>query len=123
MRRKAQAPLFSGEEPPAELLRYPVRAVGGYAGFEDWLRARQEWRRTHGLPLPGLFARDRHALDSITRLDPDVVRGERAASTAAPEWAQRAQAKRSSSGRGIGRLPVVAHPVDSPGDGAQGGAE
>jgi hypothetical protein len=123
MRRKVQAPTFSGEEPPAELLRYSLDATGDYSGLEDWLRARRRWRQTHERPLLGLYARDRHALHRRTDLDPELVSGEMAAPKADPEWVQGAQANRSRSGRGTGSIPEVAHRVDSPGDPRQGVAE
>jgi hypothetical protein len=73
---------------PPELVRFSTarHGAGDYTGFEEWLRARQRWRQTHAQPMPGLFARDRHALASMPGLTPEVISAERAAPTAETEW-------------------------------------
>jgi hypothetical protein len=75
------------ELPPLELLRCPAtrwNAERWGQGFEEWLRDRHRWRETHVEPLPALFARDRHALRTITGLDQEVVGAELAAPERSP---------------------------------------
>lgn len=80
MRRKPQSAEFSHEEPPLELLRFrpsqtpPTTADGRQMpwavewtadDFAAFLRARAAWRNTHSHPLPGLLARERHAMQTL----------------------------------------------------------
>ena len=68
------------QEPPRELLRFvlsetpprtpdgrpmPWRVEWTAGDFASWLRARESWRDTHSRPLPGLPARERHAMRAL----------------------------------------------------------
>lgn len=95
MRRRCK-PLPTDElnqQPPRELLRFvpsqaPPTTVEGRpmpwavkwepGEFASWLRARAAWRDTHPQPLPGLLARERHAMGSL-QLPQGLVAGENAA--------------------------------------------
>lgn len=68
------------QEPPKELLRFmpsepapigpygrpePWRVKWSAEDFASWLRARAAWRDTHAESLPGLLARERHAMGNL----------------------------------------------------------
>jgi hypothetical protein len=95
-RRKVVEPAVPSSDgpdapPPLELVRCPWTRWNNHREehFEEWLRQRQQWRESHPLPLPALFARDRFALHRINGLDPEVVRLELAAPRLESEWVQR----------------------------------
>ncbi len=64
-RREPSAPVFSGGEPPDELIWYAPAEPGHWTAhdFAGWLRARAAWRDSHREPLTGLAARERLRLE------------------------------------------------------------
>jgi hypothetical protein len=123
VRRRVPPVEFSHGEPPRELLAFiPNGGSWNAEDFAAFLRARTAWRDTHDQLLPHLPARERHrmAQDDIPQA---LAEAENAAPKALPEWAVRAQARRSSPRVNIGSLSGVVHPVDGHGDTRQGADE
>ncbi|MGY1730142.1 hypothetical protein ACI798_01380 [Geodermatophilus sp. SYSU D01045] len=85
-RKVASAPVvFTGAEPPEELLRIRWRLAEHPRGFvtaaeiEDFLRARRQWREERpSVPLPPLDATTRARI-AQRDVDPALVAGEEAA--------------------------------------------
>jgi hypothetical protein len=114
MRRRVPPADFSHAEPPSDVVRFATRRSSPQWAADDfaaWLRARAAWRDTHVEPLPSLPSRERFALTQMDDLPGALVEAERAAPKAEPEWAERAQVRRSSARGGIGPLPQTPAPA------------
>ncbi len=118
MRRKRPAPDLQGEEPPKDLLRFvpsqpspigphgrpePWRVTWEPEEFAAFLRARAAWRDTHDQPLPGLPARERHAMDCIG-VPQALIEAETSAPNRPPDWVLRRDRLRADD---TAPVPVV----------------